>query len=145
MSAKRFFLLLLAAGMALTGCTEDVYVMGETTEKYDYDVRSSQWEQLDDCYRAVLDVPAITRQVVTDGKVQVSRCYVGENNGDDIWTPLPSMRVNVTEGLDGNDFYYTTYTDFEWTTRTVYIYVTTSDLYTGDRPESMSFRVFVTQ
>ena len=63
----------------------------------------------------------------------------------DIWTPLPCIRTDVTTGSDGGDYYYTTFIDYEWTVGTVNIFVTTSDLYTGDRPGDMSFRVFIHQ
>ena len=144
MKTKRLFLFLFAAGLFLTSCSNDVLVTNQVLT-YDYDVRSNQWQLFGDCYRAVLDVPDITRRVVANGNVQVSRCYPGENNGYDIWTPLPCIRTEVTEGADGGDYYYTTFIDYEWTVGTVSIYVTASDLYTGDRPNDMSFRVFISQ
>ncbi len=145
MKAKAILFSLLAAGLILVGCTEQVFVPGTEVSTYDYDVYSSQWELWGDSYRAVLDAPAITRYVVTSGNVQVSRCYPGENNGVDIWTPLPCIRTEVAEGSDGGEFYYTTFVDYEWTEGMVSIYVTTSDLYTGDVPPGMSFRVFISQ
>lgn len=145
MRAKKSLFLLLAAGLLLAGCTKEYIMQGTETVYYDYDVRSSQWQLWGDTYRAVLDVPGITRDVVANGNVQVSRCFPGENNGVDIWTPLPMMRVEVTEAADGGDYYYTTFIDYEWTVGTVSIYVTESDLYTEDRPSEMSFRVFVSR
>jgi len=145
MKTKRFFLFLFAAGLLLTGCTEKVFVPSTNTIKLDYDIRASQWQLDGDAFRVVLDAPDITSNVVAHGNVQVSRCYPGENHGIDIWTPLPFMRTEVTEGTDGKDFYYTTFIDYEWTQGSVSIYVTTSDLYTGVAPGDMSFRVFVTQ
>lgn len=145
MKAKLMLVLLLAAGLLFAGCSDQVYVTGTEMTYLDYDVRSSQWQQVGDSFRAVLDVPDITRAVVSKGNVQVSRCFPGENNGIDVWTPLPMMRVEVTEGSDGGDYFYTTFTDFDWTVGTVSIFVTTSDLYTGDLPGSMSFRVYITQ
>ena len=144
MKAKRFFLILLAAGMTLTGCGNRVVVSGQQAIKLDYDVYSNQWERLDDCYRATLDVQGITRTVVNHGKVDVTRRYPGENYGVDVWTPLPCMRTEV-ENVNGADVYYTTFVDYEWTERTVNIYVTTSDLYTGNVPPTMYFRVYVTK
>ena len=90
-------------------------------------------------------MPAITRQIVRNGNVQVSRCYMGYTEDEDVWTPLPAMRVEVTEGIDGGDYYFTTYTDYEWSAGTVNIFVTTSDLYTEDSPGDMTFRVFIVQ
>lgn len=145
MKMKKILLFLFSAGLLLTACTEQVLAPGTDVVYYDYDVYSSQWQLWGDSYRAVLDVPDITRYVVTNGKVEVSRCYPGENNGIDIWTPLPCIRTEVTDAADGGDYYYTTFIDYEWTERTVSIYVTTSDLFTGDRPGDMSFRVFITQ
>ena len=113
----------------------------------DYDVRSSQWQYQEDgyyeedgYYRVTLDVPDITPQVVKYGNVQVSRYYPQNAT----WTPLPAMRVESY--MDGDtEFFYTTFTDYEWSERTVDIFVTTSDLYAGDRPGDMSFRVYITQ
>ena len=144
MKALKTLFIALAAGLLLTGCTKEYYVPSTPMIKYDYDVRSSQWQLYGDCYCATLDVPAITRSVVTNGNVQVSRCYPGDNNGVDVWTPLPMMRVEVTDGA-GGDYYYTTFIDYEWTVGTVNIFVTMSDLYTGDVPGDMSFRVFITE
>ena len=145
---KTLFFVLLA-GVLLAGCTKE-YIMpnvdaGLDMEMYDYDVRSGQWQLWDGYYCASLDVPAITRDVVKYGNVQVSRCYPGSTADQDVWTPLPAMRVEVTEGSDGGDYYFTTYTDFEWSLGTVNIFVTTSDLYTEDRPGDMTFRVTIIQ
>ena len=145
MKTEKFFLILFAAGLLFTGCTEKIFVSEGETLKIDYDVRYDQWELFGDCYRAVLDVPEITRYVVSDGEVRVSRCYPGENYGVDIWTPLPCIRTEVTTGADGGDYFYTTCVDYEWTVGSVSIYVTASDLYTGDCPADMSFRVYITQ
>ena len=145
MKALKTFFILLAAGLLLASCSEDVYMQGTEMTMYDYDVRSSQWQLWGDSWCASLEVPAITQSVLRNGNVQVSRRYPGNMHEDDVWTPLPSMRVEVTEGSDGGDFYYTTFTDYEWTVRTVNIFVTTSDLYTEEVPGDMSFRVIITQ
>ena len=152
MKTKRLFLLLIAAGLLLCSCTEKVFVPFEETirqdnkgYRFDYTVKSNEWELFGDSYRAILDVPEITARVVSQGNVLVSRRYPGENNGADIWTPLPCIRTGVVVGEDGSDYYYTTYIDYEWTTGMVSIFVTASDLYTGDVPGEMYFRVFITQ
>ena len=56
-----------------------------------------------------------------------------------VWTPLPAMRTEKTE----EDIYYTTYVDYEWSLGKVYIFVTASDLYAGENPGDMSFRVAI--
>lgn len=112
---------------------------------FDYDVRANQWQEGDRYYVVTLDVPAITNHVVRNGNVQVSRCYLGETENDDVWTPLPAMRVEAVPGSDGGEYYFTTYTDYEWSARTVNIFVTTSDLYMEERPGNMTFRVIITQ
>ena len=145
MKALKTFFILLAAGLLLASCSEDVYMQGTEMTMYDYDVRSSQWQLWGDSWCASLEVPAITQSVLRNGNVQVSRRYPGNMHEDDGWTPLPSMRVEVTEGSDGGDFYYTTFTDYEWTVRFVNIFVTTSALYTEEVPGDMSFRVIITQ
>ena len=145
MKAVKSLFFVLAAAILFAGCGQDVFVDGTEMSMYDYDVRSNQWQLWGDAYCATLDVPAITRRIVDHGNVQVSRCYPGYGAEADIWTPLPSMRVEVTEGADGGDYYFTTFVDYEWTTGTVNIFVTTSDLYTQDRPGDMSFRVIITQ
>ena len=145
MKAKRFLLFLFAAGLLLTGCTEKVYVPTADTTKLDYEVRASQWRLEGDSYRVVLDAPDITSTVVAHGNVQVSRCFPGENHGIDIWTPLPFMRTEMETNANGQNYYYTTFIDYEWTKGSVSVYATASDLYTGYAPGDMYFRVFVTQ
>ena len=145
MKTKRFFLFLFAAGLLLTSCTEKVFMPAQEAIKLDYTVYASQWELFGDCYRATLDARDITNDVVAHGNVQVSRCYPGENNGVDIWTPLPYIRTEVWQNPDGSEYYYTTFIDYEWTAGTVWVYVTTSDLYTAEVPGDMEFRVFITQ
>lgn len=130
----------------LTGCVEKVYVpSGSDVVKLDYDVRSSQWQVFGDSYRVVLDAPDITPRVVSRGDVKVSRIYPRENKGTDILTPLPCIRTEVIEGTGGSDYFYTTFIDYEWTTGTVSIFVSTSDLDTSVVPGDMAFRVFVTK
>ena len=145
MKAKRFFLILLAAGMTLTGCGNRVVVSGQQAIKLDYDVHASQWQLNDGYYSATLDVSDITPSVVKHGKVDVARRYPGEGEGgSDVWTPLPCMQTNV-EDVDGTSVYFTTFVDYEWMERTVNVFVTASDLYTGHVPPTMHFRVFVTK
>ena len=56
-----------------------------------------------------------------------------------------SITGNRAEAAGGGDYFYTTYIDYEWTVGKVNIFVTMSDLYTGDVPADMSFRVFITE
>jgi hypothetical protein len=145
MKSLKILFLVLSAGLLLAGCSKDVYVQGTEMTYFDYDVRNSQWRAGDGYYTVTLDVPAITNHVVRNGNVQVSRCYLGETENDDVWTPLPVVRVNTAPGADGGEYYFSTYTDYEWSARTVNIFVTTSDLYMEDTPGDMSFRVIITQ
>ena len=145
MKALKILFLALSAGLFLAGCSKDVYLQGTQMSYYDYDVRASQWVAKDGYYTATLEVPAITNQVVRNGNVQVSRCYMGQTEDDDVWTPLPAMRVESVPADDGGEYIFTTFTDYEWSAWTVDIFVTMSDLYMGDPPDAMTFRVFVTQ
>lgn len=145
MKSLKILFLVLSAGIFLAGCSKDVYVQGTEMSMFDYDVRANQWQEGDRYYVVTLDVPAITNHVVRNGNVQVSRCYLGETENDDVWTPLPAMRVEAVPGSDGGEYYFTTYTDYEWSARTVNIFVTTSDLYMEERPGNMTFRVIITQ
>ena len=144
MKARRFFLFLFAAGLLASGCTKEYYndtiVQGLDMTLIDYTGKSNQWNERDGYFEAVLSVPGITKDVVEMGTVTVSRRY---NDGGTVWTPLPSMRVEMVTLDDGSDFYYTTFTDFEWYEGGISIFVTTTDLYTGDNPGDISFRVGV--
>ena len=140
----------MAASLLAAGCTkeyvtkeyyEETIIQGTEMTMLDFNVRSANWQIRDGYFEAVLEVPEITADVVNKGHVQVSRLY--NDNGVKTWTPLPAMRVSVEE-LDGEDFYYTTYTDFEWSVGFVHIFVTTTDLFTGDNPGDISFRVIIT-
>ena len=120
--------------------TEQTIIQGTEMSLIDFNVKSTNWQERDGYYEVVLDVPEITKEVVENGNVQVLRRYT--ENGKYVWTPLPAMRVSV-EPVDGNDFYYTTYIDFEWSQGQVNIFVTTTDLYTGNNPGDMTFRVAI--
>lgn len=153
MKAYKILVLLLAAGLMSTGCSKEWLPWPddgpserqEGMTMIDFEVSSGNWAEREGMFEAQLNVPEITRDVLRSGNVQVSRCYHGEGGADDVWTPLPCMRTDVTTAEDGGDFYFTTFIDYEWTVGAVYIYVTTSDLYTGDRPGDMSFRVIITR
>ncbi len=150
MKSTRIIALLFAAAFLSTGCVRS-YFPGPSSESgsgmtvIDYDVTSGNWRELNGMFEAVLSVPQITSHIVSDGNVQVSRRYPGENNGADILTPLPAIRTEVVEAEGGGDYYFTTFIDYEWSKGTISIYVTTSDLYTGDRPGDMYFRVFINE
>ncbi len=141
---------MIAVSIFAVGCTkeyvtneyyEETIVKGTEMTMLDFNVRSSNWQMREGYFEAILEVPEITGEVVNDGHVQVSRLY--NDDGIMTWTPLPSMRVSVDK-VDDQDFYYTTYTDFEWSAGYVHIFVTTTDLYTGDNPGDISFRVIIT-
>ena len=152
MKAYKLFVLLIAAGLLGSGCSKEWISWPDDEHSgrqdgmtmIDFEVSSSNWIEREGMFEVQLDVPEITRNVLRNGNVQVSRCYHGESNEDDIWTPLPAMRTDVITSDDGGDYYFTTFIDYEWTVGTVFIFVTTSDLYTGDRPGDMSFRVIIT-
>lgn len=149
MKTKRILIGLIAAGVLLaTGCTKEYY-----TEEYtiyegldmtliDFNVKSANWQIWDvpngnddeGYFEAVLEVPEITQEVVDQGVVMVYRRY-----DENVWTPLPAMRTEKTE--DG--LYYTTYVDYEWQKGQISIFVTASDLFAGENPGNMSFRVAI--
>lgn len=146
MKAMRTLILVLAAGLLLTGCTKQYITQGTEMFYLDYDVRSGDWyfceygNYSDEGYYTIsLGVPDITRDIVKYGNVQVSRYYPQ----DEVWTPLPAMRVDTILDSDGSEIFFTTYTDFEWSKGTVNIFVTASDLYAGDVPGDMTFRVYI--
>ena len=141
---------LLAVVLLSSACTKEYITKEYITEETSYygteltfvdiTVNSNEWRDQGGYFRAEKKVDAITKDVFESGQVQVS-AYMVDSNGVVTWTPLPMMRVDK---VADEDFYYTTYTDYEWNVGYVYIYVTTSDLYTGDNPGTCSFRVFIT-
>lgn len=147
MRALKTLVLALAAGLLLTGCTKEYITQGTEMYFVDFDVSNSDWYSCSEdgyydnegYYGVTLPVPDITRDIVKYGNVQVSSYYQG------VWTPLPAMRVYTETDNKGNEFIYTIYTDYEWSERTVNIYVTASDLIPGDPPGAMSFRVYITR
>ena len=155
MKSARLLFVLLTAGILATGCTKEyvtreynTYVQqGLDMTLIDFNVKQENWAVRDvengnaneGYFEAVLSVPEITQKVVDQGIVMVYRRYE-----DNVWTPLPAMRTEKT--ADG--LYYTTYVDFEWGLNAekkgyVSIYVTASDLYAGQNPGDMSFRVAI--
>ena len=143
---------LLAVVLLSSACTKEYVTKEYITEETNYygtemtyvdiDVDSKEWRDMGGYFKAEKKVDKITKDVFEAGQVQVS-AYTFDSDGVMTWTPLPMIRVNVDE-VDGQDFYYTTYTDYEWNVGYVYIYVTTTDLFTGDNPGTCSFRVYIT-
>jgi len=150
MKATKILLSLLAVCLLAGGCTnkyvtEEYYFQGLDMTLVDFTVRSGNWIYRDveygnsdeGFYEAILEVPQITRDVIDKGVVLVYRRY--NVNGSTIWTPLPAERTEKTS--DG--LYYTTFVDFEYSLGQVNVFVTASDLFAGDAPGEMSFRVAI--
>lgn len=152
---KRFLIPLAAVLLMATGCTKEYVTKQYVTEQkivqgmdmslIDFEVKSENWTQrymdnLNDdegYYEAVLQVPEITEEVIKKGLV-----LVYERLEEGIWTPLPAQRTERAT-VDGNPFNYTTFTDFEYQKGQVNVYVTTTDLYAGQKPGAKYFRVAV--
>ena len=153
MKASKYLLILLGAGLLLSGCTKEYITeeyntyVGMEMKLIDFEVKSNNWTacEVEDgaadqgYFMAELTVPEITQNVVDKGLVLVYRLF-----DDAVWTPLPAMRTE--KDADGNIF--TTYTDFEWQKGTVKVFVTSSDLYIGEgqtlvNPGDMYFRVAI--
>lgn len=153
---KKYKLLILPlVALALTSCTkeyvtkeyitEQTIIQGMDMDLIDFQVKSQNWQvweveygNPDEGYfEAVLEVPEITKEIVEKGVVHVYRKYSDQDTP--VYTPLPAMRTEKTaEGL-----YYTTFVDYEWKQGYVSIFVTASDLYAGEKPGDMDFRVAV--
>lgn len=150
MKTRNLFFLLVTACLMAVGCTKEYITQQYITQGMDmtlidFTVKNSNWQIRDVDYgnddegyfQAVLEVPEITKEVVNQGIVLVSRRYT--DNNETIWTPLPSLFTEKTE----DSLYYTTTVDYEWKQGYVYIFVTASDLYAGASPGDMSFRVAI--
>lgn len=154
---KQFIFPLVAMVLLATGCNKEYVTRQYITQQViggmdmsliDFEVKNDNWavrevENGNDdegYFEAVLEVKEITKEVVEKGLVLVSRRYL--DGSEYIWTPLPAMRTEKTN-LNDNPYYFTTYTDFEWSEGKVNIYVTASDLFAGQNPGDMYFRVAV--
>ena len=133
-------LALALAGIAGSGCSQkyETVVEGANMQSVDYIVKSNQWIESDGYYTVQLDCPQITASIVNRGAVQVTRRLDGDTPGSVYWTPLPIVRAEYDEA---EDILYSTYIDYEWTVGKVFVYVTATDFYTGERPADMYFRV----
>ena len=136
----------MAASLLAAGCTkeyvtkeyyEETIIQGTEMTLIDFTV--NKWEMIEDggYFAASLPVPEITKDVVNKGNVQVSLRLLTEN-GAIAWTPLPTIRVFEEDGIT-----YSVYTDYEWLEGLVKIFVTASDLFTGEKPDPMDFRVAI--
>lgn len=138
MKTKNYLLILLAiAGLALTGCTKD---NPNFITKY-YEISSRDWNKSADGYFYVtLNVPEITPYIVNSGTVTVSCLKEGDK-----WSPLPIIKPKSEPSVEdpSKNYYWYSLIDFEWYERTVDIYVTESDFYTGEIPDAMNFQVTV--
>lgn len=154
---KKLLFPLAVLVLLVTGCNKEYVTRQYITQQViggmdmsliDFEVKNDNWavrevENGNDdegYFEAVLEVPEITQEVVKKGLVLVSRRYL--DGSEYIWTPLPAMRTEKTN-LNDNPYYFTTYTDFEWSEGKVNIYVTASDLFAGQNPGDMYFRVAV--
>jgi hypothetical protein len=158
---KAMRILLLAAGLLALGCTKEYINQGLDMTLIDFTVKPGNWSVREVEYgnddegyfEAVLNVPAITQEVVDKGVVMVYR-----ELEPGIWTPLPAIRTVKTilydEEEGEKEYYYTTCTDFEWQKGKVFIYYTASDLYAGadvnpgdvgDEYGNLYFRVVIQQ
>lgn len=148
-------LILPLVALALTSCykeyvtkqyvTEQTIIQGMDMDLIDFSVKNQNWQIWDVEYgnpdegyfEAVLEVPEITKDIVNNGVVHVYRKYTDQDTP--VYTPLPTMRTEKT--ADG--IYYTTFTDYEWKLGYVSIFVTASDLFAGEKPVDMDFRVAI--
>lgn len=165
MKMQRILLIILAAAAVLaTGCTKKYYteeyitqqtiVQGTEMTFVDFEVASKNWAPMevingnDDegYFQVILNLPEdVTKKMKDDCSVQVDRRYY-ESDNVITSTPLPNIRVEKDE----DENYFTTFVDYEWRKGTVYIYVTTSDLFIGEGkdlivPPAMDFRVIISQ
>ena len=164
MKTKRILLLILAAAAVLaTGCTKKYYteeyitqqtiVQGTEMTFVDFEVEQKNWAPMEvkngntdeGYFQVILNLPDdVTKAMKDDCSVQVDRRYF---EGNDVTaTPLPAIRVEK----DAEENYFTTFVDYEWRKGTIYIYVTTSDLFIGEGkdlivPPAMNFRVIISQ
>ncbi|MBP3203377.1 MAG: hypothetical protein J6M31_07230 [Bacteroidales bacterium] len=142
MKAKYFLLAAALGALGLTACTKEYYtqevtnIQGTLLQSADFSINKWYLDEEYGLYYAVLNVPQITQTVLDKGTVQVVTKYE-----DNTWTPLPIVRANSVEAEDGGDYLFSTYIDYEWTVGKVTIFVTATDFYTGDAPETMYFRV----
>ena len=153
MKASKYLLILLGAGLLLSGCTREyiteeyITYQGMDMKLVDFEVKENNWTACSVEYgaadqgyfKAELKIPEITQKVVDKGAVLVYKLL-----DNSVWTPLPAMRTVI----DANNNTYTTFTDFEWTKGLVTIFFTASDLYIGDdkdliNPGNMTFRVAI--
>jgi len=139
-TSKCLVILLALAGAALfTGCTKEYYQINEGVEMYqrDFNVKSSQWEAIDATDQwgvpngglvlcVELNVPEITKDVVDFGTVTVSRRL--EEDGQTFWTLLPLSRAEALRYGESDEYFFSTYMDYEWGFQTVYVYFTATDL-----------------
>lgn len=150
MKTQKLIFLLGLAGVLAVGCTkqyvtrqvtEQTIIQGTEIQMVDSNVKANDWMNKGEYFEALIKVDAITKEVVKDGTVLVNRKDV---DGDKkvFWTPLPAMSTSYVQD-QGQDVYYTTFTDFQWTEGYVSIFVTTTDLYTGDNPGDQSFRIII--
>ena len=150
MKTQKLILLLGLSGILAAGCTkqyvtrqitEQTIIQGSVIEMADATVKVEEWMNKGEYFEALIKVDKITKDVVREGTVQVNRKDLDAHNNV-FWTPLPAMSTSVVQEA-GKDIYYTTFTDFQWSEGYVSIFVTTTDLYTGDVPKEMSFRIII--
>lgn len=156
MNMRKILFPLAAVVLLASGCTKEYVthehitqqVIGMDMSLIDFEVQSKNWSQReisngnDDegFFEAVLEVPEITKEVLEKGLVLVyERLEGGEKP---VWTPLPAMYTDRVI-IDDAPYNYTTFTDFEYQLGQVNIYVTTTDLYAGEKPGAKHFRVAV--
>ena len=150
MKATRLFLFAIAAVAMLSSCTKDVFIEDNSMQlsHYDYSVRNSDWELVESNEGGYylftsLSVPEITRNVANYGTVTVSWGQKGDD-GNMVWTPLPAVRVHALDYATENEYYYSTFLDYEWSVGTVNIFFTASDLFVENASNWPNLKLRVT-
>ena len=153
MKASKYLAILLALSGAalLSGCTKEYYEVNEGVEMYmrDFEISSDSWDATDALGQngepngglllyIPLKVPEITDKVVSYGNVTVSRKLY--DNGKVFWTPLPCSRAEALRYGETDEYFYSTYLDYEWGVNkqgegivTVYFTATDLEIETDDK------------
>lgn len=116
---------------------------GMKTLDFDFTVEQNNWQAIIDTdepyFKYSFDNFAeLQKNVIEQGMLSVYRVF-----SDGYYGAVPSVQLKKATDNNGETVFYTQVIDYEFATNTINFFVTNSDFYMDEKPETMTFRVVV--
>ncbi|MBP5683551.1 MAG: collagen-like protein [Bacteroidales bacterium] len=116
---------------------------GMKTLDFDFTVEQNDWTPVLDTEEPYFkfsfeNFAELETKVIEQGMVSVNRVF-----GDGYYGAVPSVQLKKATNDNGDVVFYTQVIDYEFAPKTINFFVTNSDFYMDEKPETMTFRVVV--